>query len=561
MKHHVFWRIALLLLSECSLCLGAERWGSCGPAFLAQSLVCREKYTTFHYTEAGNTVWLQLPYTRPGELISSRIFVKWDDEEQKGNPFHADQLARLEDGMLIWGENKAVVRDGIVVWRVPFGAEEWFKYMYGIPMKPARAGGLEIPISSSIQNYAPKRLLRPMNDGEHFMSPVEATEAPVEISGPFNGDLRQTSVRVGSQDAEIIAESQSGLIFKTPKGIEGPQVITLIEGAQTAVGSVRFVTVRLSDNSNLGVEIGGLSSIGSPIRMLISTCSFPYMTPAFSVQSGIAAGRFRECRPRDAGEPKAKSQRRQLSIEPTAVSPGGLWSTNLTLSFIRRSQIPFLDSLIAGDAGDPPIVIDFAPLFETQATKQIIGSTIESWQRGTGIRLPDATVQKVRSDFIGYLPRLQEWAVAYDGLFYRADDFIASIVRLYLYTARDRSGARQVGLRAANTSTVVGRFLMQQSRDPRKDGALYSVAKFMSDLRDHYLLKIGFIEFKSDPPRVFMNIREGGSSLGQTDDEIGFTVGKHRVLVGEGDEACPFVLDIIEGPSTTPFICRSTRPK
>lgn len=105
---------------------------------------------------------------------------------------------------------------------------------------------------------------------------------PVVITGPFDGDSANTTVRVSTQDTENVrllhplAESARKAIFEAPTNVTGPCQLTLKEGTGETTADYRNIGVRLSapktnlmrsEQTVLTVQVTGLEGIKNPVPL------------------------------------------------------------------------------------------------------------------------------------------------------------------------------------------------------------------------------------------------------------------------------------------------------
>ena len=60
---------------------------------------------------------------------------------------------------------------------------------------------------------------------------------PLEITGPFDGNASNTSVKIGDQELPILAESPGETIVQAPNAPAGPAEIVVKEGGRDAKGT------------------------------------------------------------------------------------------------------------------------------------------------------------------------------------------------------------------------------------------------------------------------------------------------------------------------------------
>lgn len=93
---------------------------------------------------------------------------------------------------------------------------------------------------------------------------------PLQIPGPFDGNLDDTSVRVGGAPAVIIAESPRGVIVRMPEGSPGPVTLEVSEGSVERRAPINRIVVSLNaprtalrrgERTTLSVRVDGLQGI------------------------------------------------------------------------------------------------------------------------------------------------------------------------------------------------------------------------------------------------------------------------------------------------------------
>jgi hypothetical protein len=204
--------------------------------------------------------------------------------------------------------------------------------------------------------------------------------------------------------------------------------------------------------------------------------------------------------------------------------------------------------MMAGDyPGEPPLSLDVAPLYDNKISPNTIRRTMASWQRDTGTTLSDADASKIRRSFErkDSLSLLTNYSEQYDGQFYRADDFVQAVVRMYLFETRRKAMGTQKSELSVRPSEL--RKVAYGQTSPAKTPKFSdTVFEFLTNLRDRYLLKTGWLEFDScrDHP---MGVWDGENLLGKTSDEFGFSEGIHNIKVEGIGGKCTWDLDVIPG--------------
>jgi hypothetical protein len=165
-----------------------------------------------------------------------------------------------------------------------------------VPNAPATSIFLPISLVNNAgqvlaQTTIPTGLITGVPDGNIPVTwnipPLGQAGRPVVISGPFDGNASNTTLRATVQDFEkntenvsggfgLLAESPRKAIFSSPTNVTGPIEITLNEGSQQKKGNYRNVGVNLSapktsllkgESTELRVEVNGLQGITEPVPL------------------------------------------------------------------------------------------------------------------------------------------------------------------------------------------------------------------------------------------------------------------------------------------------------
>ena len=100
----------------------------------------------------------------------------------------------------------------------------------------------------------------------------------IEIQGPFDGDLGNTSVAVGGHTVRVLAESPRKCVFESPGDIAGQTSLALTEGAAHVTGNYRNVGVRLSapkttllrgERTDVQLDVSGLEGLRTDLPAAI----------------------------------------------------------------------------------------------------------------------------------------------------------------------------------------------------------------------------------------------------------------------------------------------------
>jgi len=97
---------------------------------------------------------------------------------------------------------------------------------------------------------------------------------PIEMTGPFDGELMNTDVKIGGKDASILTQSPRKTVVESPRDVIGPTDIELTDGDVTLKGQYRSVALKLSadklrlkkgEQTTLTVQVMGLQGLQEEI--------------------------------------------------------------------------------------------------------------------------------------------------------------------------------------------------------------------------------------------------------------------------------------------------------
>lgn len=157
---------------------------------------------------------------------------------------------------------------------------------------------------------------------------------PLEIPGNFDGNSDNTSVRIGDQPGEVIAESPRQAVVWAPLEPAANTNITVSENGQTTQAPYRNIRIDLSsprtnlrrgERTQVHVLVQGLGGITQPVSIRLETSS--------SVQ--MAGGNVQS-----------------IEIAPAAVGPGGVFQADRSLQATQSG--PFSVTAILATPSGPP---------------------------------------------------------------------------------------------------------------------------------------------------------------------------------------------------------------
>lgn len=166
----------------------------------------------------------------------------------------------------------------------------------------------------------------------------------VKVEGPFNGNMKDTEVRIGGQPATMIAESPRSCVFKSPELNVGLTEISIKEDNVETKGTYRNLGVRLTapktallkgEKTTVTIEVSGLEGIQKDVPLRLQSTGVVNME----------GGNFQN-----------------LRIRPSEVKPGGIYTTTRRVTGQQAGGFNITATVIDPKVG--PIII---PLLENGA--------------------------------------------------------------------------------------------------------------------------------------------------------------------------------------------------
>lgn len=163
-------------------------------------------------------------------------------------------------------------------------------------------------------------LVRPVPEPpsvDRFTAPslVQAGQ-PIQIKGPFSGDLAASRLSVGGTAARPLAQSPRNGWWQVPPEVTGPADVELVQDGTTHEGETRSVGVQPSadrlnlqrgETSRMRIHVSGLEGLEQPIPLALSN-----ETPSVvSLEGGDS---------------------QTVTIPPSEVSPDGTWQGTRTVT-------------------------------------------------------------------------------------------------------------------------------------------------------------------------------------------------------------------------------------
>ncbi len=247
--------------------------------------------TTRFSTLEGQVV-VHLPDdVRAGDTISGTVFT----EPAGRTPEERSRNAGVLEGLVVdvgAGEETSRAEDGVLRIVVPAAATTGKITIRGA--RDASIADAPFRVHPKITDFdPPPREAEPAADETAASEPNEHQDfgfsaigqagAPVGVSGPFDGEIRNTILEVAGHLAVPLAESPRGFVVVSPPDFVGVGELTVTEDGQVvARGEYRSLRIDLSapklslqrgERTQLKVEVSGLDGIEEPVRLRLANHS------------------------------------------------------------------------------------------------------------------------------------------------------------------------------------------------------------------------------------------------------------------------------------------------
>jgi len=157
---------------------------------------------------------------------------------------------------------------------------------------------------------------------------------PASISGYFDGSLNNTTILMGGEQVQSLAESPRNCYFMVPDDVTGQTDIQLIENDLFVSGQTNCLDLNVSadkislikgENTTIHVTVTGLDSLNQPVSYSVNNLS-----PGIINLSG--------------------GNQQELEITPEQVGPGGMYRQDFSVSAISAGSY----SIVAQVSVPPP---------------------------------------------------------------------------------------------------------------------------------------------------------------------------------------------------------------
>lgn len=268
-------------------------------------------------TSSGSVVLYLPAKLSPGQAFTSRIQLN-----PAGNPGSQQQkhLNRLKEYVLKMGDQSTSPGETVFQGHVPENAAGTPQNLILFDQRGKTAAVTTIPLSDVTPEAAQQA---PQTPCTAFLPPPMAEcGLPVSFTGPFDGDLQNTSLLIAREGAEILAESPGGMLFSAPAQTIGEQSWQLTENEISCEGKLRLLNLEMSapktllnkgEQTTIAIVVSGMSAMQTPVLLHIEN-----LTPAtFTLDGGNRQSR--EITPGDA----QADDTWHTQLQGTAVATGG----------------------------------------------------------------------------------------------------------------------------------------------------------------------------------------------------------------------------------------------
>jgi hypothetical protein len=209
------------------------------------------------------------------------------------------------------------------------------------------------------------RAIRPQDF--HFPQVVAAGQ-PFPVAGPFSGDAAKSTLALGGQPADIIAESPRTLVAAAPANVSGPTSIQLNEGGVTATAPCRVLALKLTapktnltkgEHTTLHVLVSGLDGLRQPIPVQLVN-STPGVVSLAGGQTQVLT-----IAPGDVHPDRTYTAERDV----TSLRPGG---------FTISAAIDEHNRALVDGAPTAPVAQSLPPLTQPKPTPHVLRNPITS---------------------------------------------------------------------------------------------------------------------------------------------------------------------------------------
>jgi len=176
---------------------------------------------------------------------------------------------------------------------------------------------------------------------------------PSVIVGPFDGDIRTSKIVIAGKEAEILAETERNIYYKTDNIEPGLNDIRIEEQGRFFESQVRIIGMELSasrtnlrtgEQTTIQVNLTGLENIGDPLPLYVEN-----LTPMILNLEG--------------------GNRQSIMIAPEMVSEKGAWNRTMIGQSLKSGDFSIQAKI---DQPPPMLILPTYPIGETDIKTPLI---------------------------------------------------------------------------------------------------------------------------------------------------------------------------------------------
>ncbi len=144
--------------------------------------------------------------------------------------------------------------------------------------KGSQVTNIDLPVSPP-STYTPPSV---PGQGNYKLPDIGQAGRPIELTGPFDGEIVNTDVKVGGKNAKVLAQSPRKTVAESPRDVIGPTDIELTQDNVTVKNQYRNIALRLSadklrlirgERTTLRIQVMGLQGLEEEIPLYLENRS------------------------------------------------------------------------------------------------------------------------------------------------------------------------------------------------------------------------------------------------------------------------------------------------
>jgi len=261
-------------------------------------------------------------------------------EEQQANMDTLDgyvfDIPEIPSKTVVSGPEETPGKEGeskkVVTWKIPATVSGDIVDLIIRDPKGNEVTKTDFPVSSPPAYTPPAE----PEESDYNLPSIGQAGRPLKITGPFDGEVVNTDVKIGGKDASILAQSPRKTVVESPKDVIGPTDIELTDGNVTVKDQYRSIALKLSadklrlkrgEQTTLKVQVLGLQGLKEEIPINLENKS----PTVVSMEGG---------------------ESQTVTITPGEVGSEGVYTISKTLTGIQTGPFEiatYLTTLLRGD--------------------------------------------------------------------------------------------------------------------------------------------------------------------------------------------------------------------